>query len=91
MATLVLLLKLFPVILSTVQAVEAAIPLPTAGKAKLDLVLGTVSDVYLAGQQLSSPHAGQDISIDHLLALVAQTIGRIVTTLNALGIFKKSS
>ena len=79
-----MILKLFPVILGAVQAVEAAIPLPSAGKAKLDLVLGTVTDVYSSTQQVTP-----EMPLDRLTALVTQTVARVVTTFNALGIFKK--
>jgi len=86
LATLFLLLKLFPVILGAVQAVEAAIPLPAAGKAKLDLVLGTVSDVYTSGQQI-----GIELPADRVMGLITQTVSRVVSTFNTLGIFKKSA
>ena len=39
MNTLLTVLKLLPVVLSVVKAVEEAIPLPGQGKKKLDLVL----------------------------------------------------
>jgi len=71
-----LILKLFPVILGAVQAVEMAIPLPSTGKAKLDLVLGTVSDVYSSTQQVSP-----EMPLDRLMALVTQTVARVVATI----------
>ncbi|MDQ6675861.1 MAG: hypothetical protein M3Z09_01030 [Acidobacteriota bacterium] len=80
-----MLLKLFPVILGAVQSVEAAISLPAAGKAKLDLVLGTVSDVYASGVQI-----GIELPADRVMGLISQCVSRIVSTFNALGIFKKS-
>lgn len=80
-----MILKLFPVILGAVQAVEMAIPLPSTGKAKLDLVLGTVSDVYSSTQQVSP-----EMPLDRLMALVTQTVARVVATFNALGLFKKA-
>jgi len=76
---------LFPVLLGAVQAVEAAVPLPASGKAKLDLVLGTVSDVYASTQQL-----GQELPLDKLSSLISQIIARIVSTFNALGLFRKA-
>lgn len=85
MATLLILLKLFPAILAVVQSVEAAIPLPSTGKAKLDLVLGTVSDIY------TSTQTGQELPLEKLSVLVSQTVTRVVATLNSLGIFKKSA
>jgi len=86
LAILISLLQLFPTILTSVQAVEAAIPLPSAGKAKLDLVLGTVSDVYVSGQQINP-----QIPIATLLTFVSQTVSRVVATFNMLGIFKKTA
>jgi hypothetical protein len=86
MATLLAILKLFPVILAAVQALEGAIPLPTAGKAKLDLVLGMVSDVYSADQSIQ-----KQLPSDPLVALITATINRLVSTLNQLGIFQKKT
>ncbi len=60
-------------------------PIPSAGKAKLDLVLGTVSDVYASTQQVSP-----EMPLDRLMALVTQIVARVVATFNALGLFKKS-
>jgi hypothetical protein len=86
MATLLAVLKLFPVILAAIQALESAIPLPTAGKAKLDLVLGMVTDVYSADQSIQ-----KQLPSDPLIALITATISRVVATLNALGIFNKKA
>ncbi len=86
MTILFTILKLLPVIISSVQAVEAAIPLPSTGKAKLDLVLGTVSDVYTTTQQVTP-----EVPVGLLLATVTQVVGRIVGTFNALGIFRKTA
>jgi hypothetical protein len=84
MATLLAVLKLFPVILAAVQSLEGAIPLPTAGKAKLDLVLGMISDVYSADQSIQ-----KQLPSDPLVALITATINRLVNTFNQLGIFQK--
>jgi hypothetical protein len=82
MATLLTVMKLFPVILAAVQSLESAIPLPAAGKAKLDLILGMVTDVYNADQT-----AQKQLPSDPLIALITSTISRVVSTFNALGIF----
>ncbi len=84
MASLIIILRLLPVIIGAVQAVEAAIPVQSSGKAKLDLVLGTVSDVYISSQQ-----SGQELPVDRLMAYLTQTITRVVATFNALGMFQK--
>jgi hypothetical protein len=82
MATLLAVLKLFPVILAAIQSLESAIPLPAAGKAKLDLILGMVTDVYSADQSIQ-----KQLPSDPLVALITATISRMVATFNALGIF----
>ena len=46
MKALSIVLTLFPVILNAVTTVENAIPLPGAGKQKLDLVLNVVKQAY---------------------------------------------
>ena len=85
MSTLVSILNLLPAILAAVQAVEAAVPVPGAGKAKLDLVLGAVSDVYAADQQLQKAIPG-----DQLISIVGSLVSHVVANFNALGIFHKS-
>jgi hypothetical protein len=85
MATLIAIMNLLPSILSAVQAVEAALPMPGAGKAKLDLVLGTVSDVYAADLQIQKAIPG-----DLLVGIVTGIVGKIVATFNALAVFKKT-
>ncbi len=86
MSILLLILRLIPTILTAVQALEAAIPLPSAGKAKLDLLLGMVSDVYD-----SVPAMKNDIGKDHLVSLIQTIVQRVVAVLNALGIFHKTT
>ena len=86
MVILLTIFKLLPAIIGSIQAVEAAIPLPSSGKAKLDLVLGTVSDVYGSAQQVTP-----EVPAGQLLAVITQIVTRVVGTFNALGIFKKSA
>ena len=45
-------LKLFPAILAAVHALEEAIPLPQAGKQKLDLLLAMVKTAYDAEESV---------------------------------------
>jgi hypothetical protein len=82
MNTLVLVLKLLPLILPAVQAIETALPIPAAGKAKLDLLLGVVSDV-----------SSVDTAVQNALPanLLTGLISRVVGVFNLLGVFKKSS
>jgi len=46
MNSLLIILKLFPLILAAVQAVEQAIPLPGQGNKKLELVLDVLKSAY---------------------------------------------
>ena len=46
MNTLLIILKIFPLILAAVQAVEQAIPLPGQGNKKLELVLDVLKSGY---------------------------------------------
>ena len=86
MATLLLILRLLPTIMSVVQAIEVALPIPGAGKAKLDLVMSTVSDVYDTEQTIQ-----KELPKDKLFQLVQSLVQRSVSTFNALGAFKKST
>jgi len=86
MNKLTIILKLFPIILNAVQAVEAAIPLPGQGQKKLDLVLDVVKQAYDASAELTT-----SFSWDKLAAVVVSMVASIVKMLNALGIFQKST
>ncbi len=86
MKALSIVLTLFPVILNAVTTVENAIPLPGAGKQKLDLVLNVVKQAYDASADLS--HA---FSWDKLVALVVPMIANIVSLHNQLGLFTSST
>ena len=78
------ILKLFPVILGAVKAVEESIPLPGEGKKKLDLVLDVVQQAYDGLAELT-----QAFSWDKLVAVVVPMIGNIVNLHNDLGLFAK--
>lgn len=84
MQTLIAILKLIPVIITTAQAIEAAIPLPGQGKAKLDLILGTVSEVYASCDSLR-----KELPLEKITALVSSITSRVVGLFNALGLFQK--
>ncbi len=86
MAILLAVMKLLPMIIAGVQALEVAIPFPGAGKAKLDLILGTVNDVYNADQAIQ-----KELSSSQLVSVVTSTVSRIVACFNALGIFKNKA
>ncbi|MDQ6700051.1 MAG: hypothetical protein M3Z36_07680 [Acidobacteriota bacterium] len=80
MATLLLVLRLLPTIMAVVQALEVAVPIAGAGKAKLDLIMNTVSDVYD-----TEPTIQKELPKDKLFQLVQGLVQRTVGTLNALG------
>lgn len=40
------IIKLIPVIIETIKAIEAVLPIPDKGKEKLDLVVNLVTDAY---------------------------------------------
>ena len=75
MKTLITILQLLPVIIDVVKALETAIPVPGAGKEKLDTILGVVSDV-----------AG---NASELIPVITATIARVVSLFNRTGVFAK--
>jgi hypothetical protein len=77
MSTLISILGLIPNLIKAVQAAEEFAPLAGNGKAKLDLVLGVISDVYADAQKI----------VPQITAVIA----RIVAFANALGIFKTTT
>ena len=85
MNTLLISLRIFPVVLAAVQAVEQAIPLPGKGTKKLELVL----DVLKSGFDGSADLATQ-ISWGKLVTVVVPMIARIVELNNELGLFAKA-
>ena len=85
MKTLLAILKLFPVILEAVRAIEAAIPLPWQGKKKLDLILEVLKSAYDASSDLA-----KEFSWQKLVSIVVPMIARIVDLHNELGLFTKS-
>jgi hypothetical protein len=86
MNTLLNILKLFPLVLSAVRAVEEAIPLPGQGKKKLDLILDVLKSAYDGSTDLA-----KQFSWDKLVAIVVPMIAKIVDLHNALGLFQKSA
>jgi hypothetical protein len=86
MKTLLLVIKLLPLLLDAVRAVEAAIPLPGQGRKKLDLILDIIKSVYDASSDLA-----KDVSFEKLVAVVVPMVAKIVDLHNALGLFQKST
>jgi len=86
MNILLIIMKLFPLVLAAVKAVEEAIPLPGQGKKKLDLVLDVIKSAFDASSDLAS-----SFSWEKLVTLVVPMINQIVALHNALGLFQKST
>lgn len=86
MNTLLIILRIFPLVLAAVKAVEEAIPLPGQGRQKLDLVLDVIKSAYDASTELM-----KQFSWEKLVAVVVPMIEKIVALHNALGLFQKSA
>ncbi len=86
MKTILAVLKLFPLILTAVRAVEEAIPLPGQGNKKLELVLDVLKAAYDASAELNG-----DLSWQNLVKVIVPMIEKIVAVYNALGVFQKST
>jgi len=86
MNTLLIILKIFPLVLAAVQAVEQAIPLPGQGNRKLELVLDVLKAAYDGSADLA-----KQFSWDKLVAIVVPMVGKIVDLHNELGLFTKSA
>lgn len=71
------LIKLIPTIIRAVHAVEEIFPVSGAGKTKLELILGLITD------------AAGDIS--KYLPTITAWIKRIVDAANVLGVFRKAA
>jgi uncharacterized YccA/Bax inhibitor family protein len=76
--------QFFPLIVAGIQTLESAIPMSGAGKQKLDLILGIVSDIFTA-----NPHLSKDIAPATMTTLVTAIVGRVVSLFNAFGVFHK--
>lgn len=85
MNTFLTVFNAFPAIVASVQAVEAAIPLPKAGQQKLNLVLGAATTAYELGQ------VGEQINKTNWISAVEAMTGITVAGLNAAGVFSTSS
>ena len=85
MKILFAVLRLLPLILPLVRAVEEAVTLPGQGRRKLDLVLTMLKQVYDGADDLA-----REFSFERLAAIVVPVIGTIVDMNNELGLFQKS-
>ena len=85
MNTLLLILRIFPLVLTVVRAVEEALPLPGQGRKKLDLILDMLKTAYDGSTDLT-----KQFSFEKLVALVVPMIARIVDLHDELGLFQKT-
>jgi len=81
MKTFLTIMNSIPAVISAVQTVETAIPLPKAGQQKLNLVLGFAGAAYEVAQ------AAEEINKGQLLAGVESITNLTVAALNAAGVF----
>jgi hypothetical protein len=86
MNILLFILQLFPLLLTTIQQIEAVVQVAKAGPAKLQLVTNVVKNAYKA--DTSNTLA---VTQEQMVPLVQAMTGDIVTFYNATGVFKKSS
>ena len=86
MHTVLIILKMLPLVLTAVRAVEEAIPLPGQGRKKLDLVLNILRTAYDSGVV----DVARDFTWEKLVNLVVPMIARIVDLHNELGLFQKT-
>ena len=87
MNSLLIILRIFPLLLVAIKAVEEAIPLPGQGKKKLDLVLDVLKSAFDASADLTA----SGFSWEKLITIVVPMIEKIVALHNALGLFQKSA
>jgi hypothetical protein len=84
MNTFLNIFNALPAVIGAVQAVETAIPLPSAGQAKLNLVLNAAAAAWEVGQVEQSLSKSTTVNAISAMASIA------VATLNATGVFKQS-
>ena len=84
MQTLLAFLKLFPMLLSSLQAIEEAVPLPAVGKQKLDILLAVIKTAYDAEQSIQ-----KEIAWDKLAGIITNAAKTIVDAFNTLGLFQR--
>ena len=75
----------FPAILTAVQAVELAVPIPQAGQQKLNLILGAAGTAWEISQ------AEQMLSKSTTLNAIQAMTNLTVAALNAAGVFKTAA
>lgn len=77
MKTFLLIVQMLPAIVEAVKTAEQFVPLPGAGRAKLDFILGLITDTV------------GDVSEN--IAAIQKAVARIVALANATGVFGKAA
>lgn len=75
MKTLLTIIQMLPALIQAVRQIEEFVPLPGAGKQKLELILGIVEDTVDDAKSM--------------IPTIAKVVGRIVGLANAAGVFAK--
>jgi hypothetical protein len=88
MNTLFAYLKLLPLVLGAVKALEDALPIPGQGKAKLGAILAVVQTAWETEEAVRDDLKG--FTVDKLVGIVTKIAGAVVAAFNALGVFRKS-
>lgn len=78
------ILSLFPLIIQTVQAVEAAFPAAGQGSAKLDAVKNTIASAY-------SIASNAEHTFEAIWPALSSVVSTIVSLANTVGAFKTSA
>lgn len=86
MQTLLTYLKLFPAILAAVRALEEAIPIPAAGRQKLNLLLAMVKTAYDGEEAIR-----KEVPWDKIARIISDAVKTVVETFNTLGLFRHSA
>ena len=87
MKTFLAVFNSLPAILESVQAVEAAIPLPQAGQQKLNLVLNAAAAAWAIGQVAEQQHLSKATTLSSIQAITNVA----VASLNSSGVFTQST
>ena len=87
MKTFLAVFNSLPAILESVQAIEAAIPLPRAGQQKMNLVLNAAATAWAIGQVAEQ----QTLSKTTTLSSVQALTNVAVASLNSAGVFAQGT
>lgn len=77
-----IILSLLPLLIEAVRVVEAALPASGQGASKLTLVRATIEAGYTAAAEVT-------VKFEALWPALEKTVAAVVSTLNALGEFRK--